>query len=80
MSNVVDAAIYALRKKIDVPGEQSLIATRRGLGYILRRAGRRPATMDKGASHDAGGAVEVTGIDDDDEGNDDDSGEGSASP
>jgi DNA-binding response OmpR family regulator len=38
MSNVVDAAIYALRKKIDVPGEPSLIETRRGMGYILRGA------------------------------------------
>jgi DNA-binding response OmpR family regulator len=35
MSNVVDAAIYALRKKIDAPGEKSLIQTRRGMGYIL---------------------------------------------
>jgi DNA-binding response OmpR family regulator len=37
MSNVVDAAIYALRKKIDAPGQPSLVETRRGLGYILRR-------------------------------------------
>ena len=36
MSNVVDAAIYALRKKIDAPGQPSLIETRRGMGYILR--------------------------------------------
>ncbi len=36
MSNVVDAAIYALRKKIDTPGHPSLIETRRGMGYILR--------------------------------------------
>ncbi len=35
MSNVVDAAIYALRKKIDRPGESSLIVTRRGMGYVL---------------------------------------------
>ena len=35
MSNVVDAAIYALRKKIDGPGEKSLIQTRRGMGYLL---------------------------------------------
>lgn len=36
MSNVVDASIYALRKKIDRPGEPSLIHTRRGMGYVLR--------------------------------------------
>ena len=35
MSNVVDSAIYSLRKKIDKPGEPSLIQTRRGMGYIL---------------------------------------------
>lgn len=35
MSNVVDAAIYALRKKIDRPGDRSLIQTRRGMGYVL---------------------------------------------
>ncbi|HEX4123995.1 MAG TPA: response regulator transcription factor [Tepidisphaeraceae bacterium] len=34
-SNVVDAAVYALRKKIDVPGQPSLIRTRRGMGYVL---------------------------------------------
>jgi DNA-binding response OmpR family regulator len=37
MSNVVDAAIYALRKKIDPPGGPSLIQTRRGMGYVLDR-------------------------------------------
>jgi DNA-binding response OmpR family regulator len=35
MSNVIDAAIYSLRKKIDVPGRPSLIQTRRGMGYVL---------------------------------------------
>ena len=35
MSTVVDAAIYALRKKIDRPGDRSLIQTRRGVGYVL---------------------------------------------
>jgi DNA-binding response OmpR family regulator len=35
MSNVVDAAIYALRKKIDMPGRPSLIQTRRGMGYVF---------------------------------------------
>lgn len=38
MSNVVDATVYALRKKIDPPGGTgpSLIRTRRGMGYELR--------------------------------------------
>jgi len=36
MSNVVDAAIYALRRKIDRPGAPSLIRTRRGMGYIIQ--------------------------------------------
>lgn len=36
MSNVVDAAICYLRKKIDVKGDRSLIVTRRGVGYMLR--------------------------------------------
>lgn len=35
ISNVVDAAICSLRKKIDKPGEPSLIKTRRGIGYII---------------------------------------------
>lgn len=35
MSNVVDAAICSLRKKIDLPGKPSLIQTRRGMGYII---------------------------------------------
>lgn len=35
MSNVVDAAVYALRKKIDLPGASPLIRTRRGMGYVL---------------------------------------------
>ena len=36
MSNVVDAAVYALRRKIDTPARPSLIITRRGMGYSLR--------------------------------------------
>ena len=36
MSNVIDAAIYSLRKKIDMQGRPSLIQTRRGMGYILQ--------------------------------------------
>ncbi len=34
-SNVIDVYIGYLRKKIDRPGETSLIRTRRGLGYVL---------------------------------------------
>ena len=36
MSNVVDSAIYALRKQIDPMGASSLIETRRGVGYVLQ--------------------------------------------
>lgn len=35
MSNVVDSAVCALRRKIDCADEPSLIQTRRGMGYIL---------------------------------------------
>ena len=35
MSNVVDAAVYSLRKKIDPPGDPSFIETRRGMGYVF---------------------------------------------
>ncbi len=36
MSNVVDAAICNLRRKVDAPGQpRSLIQTRRGMGYVL---------------------------------------------
>lgn len=35
MSNVVDSVIYSLRKKIDLPGQPSLIRTRRGMGYEM---------------------------------------------
>jgi DNA-binding response OmpR family regulator len=38
MSNVVDSAVCALRRKIDVPGRPSLIQTRRGMGYVFREA------------------------------------------
>jgi DNA-binding response OmpR family regulator len=34
-SNVVDAAIYSLRRKIDVGDEPSIIVTRRGMGYSM---------------------------------------------
>lgn len=36
MSNVVDSAVCALRRKIDVPGRPSLIQTRRGMGYVFQ--------------------------------------------
>ena len=35
MSNVVDAAVCTLRRKITRPGEPPLIHTRPGLGYVL---------------------------------------------
>jgi DNA-binding response OmpR family regulator len=38
MSNVIDSAICAIRRRIDAPGKPSLIATRRGLGYILEES------------------------------------------
>ena len=39
ISNVVDSAICGLRKKIDLPGEPSLVQTRRGMGYVLQAGG-----------------------------------------
>ena len=36
MSNVVDTAVYHLRRKIDRPGLVPLIHTRRGMGYVLQ--------------------------------------------
>lgn len=44
MSNVVDSAIYNLRKKIDRKSRPSLIRTRRGMGYVFA-----PATDEEGA-------------------------------
>jgi DNA-binding response OmpR family regulator len=44
MSNVVDSAICSLRKKIGVPGQPSLIHTRRGLGYVLGEAAATAST------------------------------------
>ena len=38
MSNVVDAAVYSLRKRIDEPGRPSLIHTRRGMGYTIEES------------------------------------------
>jgi DNA-binding response OmpR family regulator len=37
MSNVVDSAICALRRKVDHSQQASLIQTRRGLGYVVPR-------------------------------------------
>jgi DNA-binding response OmpR family regulator len=38
MSNVIDVCIQRLRRKIDDPGQPSLIVTRRGEGYMLSTA------------------------------------------
>lgn len=38
VSNVVDVYVASLRRKLDRPGEKSLIQTRRGLGYVLGAA------------------------------------------
>ena len=35
-SNAVDSAVCALRRRLDLPGQPSLIETRRGLGYVFR--------------------------------------------
>jgi DNA-binding response OmpR family regulator len=35
MSNVIDVCIQRLRRKIDEPGQPSLIVTRRGEGYMV---------------------------------------------
>lgn len=35
MSNVIDVYVQRLRRKLDAPGRDSLISTRRGEGYIL---------------------------------------------
>jgi two-component system copper resistance phosphate regulon response regulator CusR len=34
-SNVVEVTVSGLRKKLDAPGEPSLIRTRRGFGYVI---------------------------------------------
>ena len=36
MSNFIDVHIKNLRRKIDTPGQPSIIQTLRGLGYIIR--------------------------------------------
>jgi two-component system copper resistance phosphate regulon response regulator CusR len=40
MSNVIDFLIQRLRRKLDAPGEPSLITTRRGEGYMLAAVAR----------------------------------------
>ena len=35
ISNAVDSAVYALRRKLQPPGTTPLLHTRRGLGYVL---------------------------------------------
>lgn len=35
LSNVIDAAICFIRRRIDVPGKHSIIKTRRGHGYLI---------------------------------------------
>jgi DNA-binding response OmpR family regulator len=50
MSNVIDAAVYSLRKKIDLPGQPSLIQTRRGMGYTLAAPSAQSAASAPSAS------------------------------
>ena len=38
MSNVVDVYVQRLRRKLDRPGAESIIRTRRGQGYQLTTA------------------------------------------
>lgn len=44
MSNVVDSAVYHLRRKIDRPGRPSMIRTRRGMGYVLQNPSEENST------------------------------------
>jgi two-component system copper resistance phosphate regulon response regulator CusR len=37
ISNVIDVFIQRLRRKIDAPGQESIIQTRRGEGYLIER-------------------------------------------
>lgn len=39
LSNVIDVYVQRLRRKIDRPGEPTLIVTRRGEGYLIAAAG-----------------------------------------
>lgn len=45
MSNAIDVCVQRLRRKIDDPGQPSLIVTRRGEGYMLSVADDRPAEL-----------------------------------
>jgi DNA-binding response OmpR family regulator len=45
MSNAIDVCVQRLRRKIDDPGQRSLIVTRRGEGYMLSVADDRPAEL-----------------------------------
>jgi DNA-binding response OmpR family regulator len=40
LSNVIDVYVQRLRRKVDLPGQESLIRTRRGEGYQLRTGDR----------------------------------------
>jgi DNA-binding response OmpR family regulator len=40
LSNVIDVYVQRLRRKVDLPGEESVIRTRRGEGYQLRSGNR----------------------------------------
>lgn len=42
LSNVVDSAVCALRRKIDLPDVPSLIVTRRRMGYVLNGEPAKP--------------------------------------
>jgi DNA-binding response OmpR family regulator len=42
MSNVIDVFIQRLRRKIDIPGHESIIQTRRGEGYMLTPSSSPP--------------------------------------
>ena len=43
MSNAIDVCVQRLRRKIDDPGQRSLIVTRRGEGYMLTASDDRPS-------------------------------------
>jgi two-component system copper resistance phosphate regulon response regulator CusR len=44
MSNVIDVSIQRLRRKIDAPGQPSMIVTRRGEGYMLSEEAVPPSS------------------------------------
>lgn len=46
MSNVVDSAVCNLRRKLDVPGQESVLRTRRGMGYVLASRNEENVTAD----------------------------------